>query len=111
MLCSSGDSAMAACANVSSMPQAMNIGLQVDMTWIKGIHRVIGSLCGSIFGYMCMHWPQSANNPYALTLLLCTWAFLCGALTLTKLRYGAFLACYTGSIVVLVCCPICQFDM
>lgn len=75
----------------------------MDVTWIKGMHRVIGTCFGSLFAFLCMRWPQSANNPYALTLLLCTWGFLCGALNFTCMGYSAFLACYTGSIVLLVC--------
>lgn len=79
---------------------------QVDIAWIKGIHRIVGSIVGCIFAYLCMFRPQSANSPYALSLLLCTWCFLCGSLQYTTVRYASFLACYTGSIVVLVSTPI-----
>ena len=35
-------------------------------------------------------------------VLLCTWTSICGALKFIKFYYAAFLACYTGALVILV---------
>ena len=81
---------------------------QVDVTWIRSIHRTSGTFLGCVFGYLVLLRPQTAGNPYALTALLCAWSFLCGLTNFTRFRYGAFLACYTGSIVTLVGgAPLC----
>lgn len=79
-----------------------SVVLQVDITWIRAIHRTGGSAVGALFGYLVMLRPEVADNPYALTALLCFWCFLCGLANFTSIRYGSFLACYTASIVVLV---------
>ena len=75
---------------------------QVDVTWIKGIHRVLGTICGSVFGYLCMLRPETANSPYTLTVLLCAWCFVCSSFNTASIKYAAFLALYTGSVVILV---------
>lgn len=75
---------------------------QADLTWTKGIHRVSGTVVGSLFSYLVLLSPRTANNPYVLTALLCAWTALCSLANFTRLRYGAFLALYTGSMLTLV---------
>ncbi|KAK9807381.1 hypothetical protein WJX73_009473 [Symbiochloris irregularis] len=74
---------------------------RVDVTWLRSIHRTSGTAIGCFFGYLTLFSPKTAGNPYVLTVLLCAWSFLCGLANFTPVRYGAFIACYTGSIVTL----------
>ena len=43
-------------------------------------------------GFGIMHNSSLASNPYGLTALSCTWAFVCGAIALTAFKYASFLA-------------------
>lgn len=74
---------------------------QVDVTLNKGVLRIMGNVTGAIFGFVVMFTPRLASSPWALAALLAVWAGGCAALVGTRIKYAAYLALYTASVIIL----------
>ncbi|KAL3160682.1 hypothetical protein ABBQ32_010593 [Trebouxia sp. C0010 RCD-2024] len=74
---------------------------KVDATLAKSVQRVAGSVIGAVYAFLVMLRPRVAGNPYAVAVMCCFSAFMCGLLVEHRFKYGAFLALYTSAVVML----------
>ncbi|KAK9818676.1 hypothetical protein WJX74_004919 [Apatococcus lobatus] len=67
---------------------------RADAALTRGVLRLTMSLIAATLGFVVMLKPRVADNTYALTTIVCTWAFLIGHFGTGAYKYAAFLATF-----------------
>ena len=84
---------------------------QVDATLAKSVQRVTGSVIGAVYAFLVMLRPRVAGNPYAIAVMCCFSAFVCGLMVEHRFKYGSFLALYTSAVVMLAQVGFCKASL